>query len=176
MTDRLDRDSVRRLYEAHARGLVAYACSFVTSFATAEDILHQVFERLLRGDLAISGAPVAYLYRAVRNVALNKIRDRASEVGFDEGWLDSPAGMEQTSLELQSALRELPEQQREVILLHVWGEMSFEEVANALEIPQNTAASRYRYGLSKLREQFQVTERSRHGRSGQGIRNLPRSV
>jgi len=163
MTDQSDRDSVRRLYEEHARGLVAYACSFVASFATAEDILHQVFERLLRGDLAITGAPVAYLYRAVRNTAMHKIRDRASEVDFDEGWLDSPVGMEQTAVELQSALRGLPEQQREVILLHVWGQMSFEEVANALEIPPNTAASRYRYGLSKLREQFQVIERSRHG-------------
>jgi DNA-directed RNA polymerase specialized sigma24 family protein len=76
MTESLDRDSVRRLYEAHARGLVAYACSFVTSFATAEDILHQVFERLLRGDLAITGAPVAYLYRAVRNIFRNKPRLR----------------------------------------------------------------------------------------------------
>ena len=166
MNNRFDRDSVRQLYEQHARGLLAYACTFVTSFATAEDVLHQVFERLLRGDLAITAAPVAYLYRAIRNASLNKIRDRAGEVDFDEGWLDSPAGMEHTAVELQSALRELPEQQREVILLHVWGKMSFEEVASALEIPPNTAASRYRYGLSKLREQFQVTERRRHGRAG----------
>jgi RNA polymerase sigma-70 factor, ECF subfamily len=166
MTNRLDRDSVRQLYEQHARGLLAYACSFVTSFATAEDVLHQVFERLLRGDLAISGAPVSYLYRAVRNASLNKIRDRSPEVDFDEGWLNSPPGLESTALELQSALRELPDQQREVIILHVWAQMSFEEVAAALEIPPNTAASRYRYGLSKLREQFQVTERRRHGRAG----------
>ena len=166
MTNRLDLDSVRQLYERHARGLLAYACTYVTSFATAEDVLHQVFERLLRGDLAITGAPVAYLYRAVRNASLNKIRDRAGDVDFHEGWLDSPTGMEQTTMEIQSALRELPDQQREVILLHVWGKMSFEEVATALEIPPNTAASRYRYGLSKLREQFQVTERRRHGRAG----------
>jgi RNA polymerase sigma-70 factor (ECF subfamily) len=73
--------------------------------------------------------------------------------------------MEEAALELQSALRGLPEEQREVIVLHVWGQMSFEEVAEALAIPANTAASRYRYGLSKLREQFQVTERSRHGQS-----------
>jgi len=121
---------------------------------------------LLRGDLAISGAPVSYLYRAVRNASLNKIRDRSPEVDLDEGWLNSPPGLESTALELQSALRGLPDQQREVIILHVWAQMSFEEVAAALEIPPNTAASRYRYGLSKLREQFQVTERRRHGRAG----------
>lgn len=169
MTSSLDRDSVRRLYEAHARGLLAYACSFVTSFATAEDVVHQVFERLLRGDLAITGAPTSYLYRAVRNVSLNKIRDRSGDVSFEEGWLDSPAGMEHTAVEIQSALRELPEEQREVILMHVWGQMSFEEVATALDLSANTAASRYRYGLSKLREQFQVKERSRHGQPGQRL-------
>jgi RNA polymerase sigma-70 factor (ECF subfamily) len=162
----MTRDGVRQLYEQHGRGLLAYACSFVTSIAAAEDVLHQVFERLLRGDLSISGGPVAYVYRAVRNTSLNMIRDRAGDVDLEEGWLDGPAGMEHTAVELQSALRELPEAQREVILLHIWGQMTFEEVGDALGIAPNTAASRYRYGLSKLREQFQVMERSRHGQSG----------
>jgi RNA polymerase sigma-70 factor, ECF subfamily len=161
----MDRNGVQKLYEEQVRGLLAYACSFVSSFATAEDVVHQVFERLLRGDLALTRSPVAYLYRAVRNTALNNIRDRASVVDWSDGWLDSPVGMEQTAVELQSALRELPEEQRAVILLHVWGQMNFEEVASALDISPNTAASRYRYGLSKLREQFQVPVRSRHGQS-----------
>ena len=165
MSQRLDRNTVQRLYEEHSRGLLAYACSFVTSFATAEDVLHQVFERLLHGDLSLTGGPLSYLYRAVRNTALNKVRDRAGDVGWNDGWLESPRGMEHTALELQWTLRELPQEQREVIVLHIWGQMSFEEVAEALAIPANTAASRYRYGLSKLREHFQVSERSRHGRS-----------
>jgi RNA polymerase sigma-70 factor (ECF subfamily) len=165
--NRIDRDQIRRLYEHHSRGLFAYACSFVSSFASAEDALHQVFERLLRGDLEIEGDPAPYLYRAVKNVALNQIRNRSREVNLPEAnldtWLDSPSGMEQAGFELQSSLQELPDEQREVILLHVWGEMSFEEVAAALGISANTAASRYRYGLSKLREQFQVGERRKHG-------------
>jgi len=159
----LDRNELRRLYERHSRGLLAYACSFVPSFASAEDILHQVFARLLRGDIEITGSPVPYLYRAVRNASLNDIRNREREVDLDEGWLDSPVGMEQTGLELQSALQELPAEQREIILLHVWGEMSFEEAGAALGISANTAASRYRYGLSKLREQFQTTARGNYG-------------
>jgi len=159
----LHRDEVRELYEQHRRGLFAYACTYVASFATAEDVLHQVFTRLLHFDVEIAGSPIPYLYRAVRNAALNHIRDRSREVGLEDGWLDSPPGMEQTGLELQSALREIPEEQREVIVLHVWGEMSFEEVAAALGISPNTAASRYRYGLTKLREQFHVGARSKHG-------------
>ena len=165
MSSRLDRDEVRRLYEQHSRGLLAYACSFVASFASAEDVLHQVFERLLRGDIQIAESPAPYLYRAVRNASLNQIRSSARDVELDDGWLESPAGMRQTAFELQSALQELPAEQREIILLHVWAQMSFDEAANALGISPNTAASRYRYGLTKLREQFQVTARSKHGQA-----------
>jgi RNA polymerase sigma-70 factor (ECF subfamily) len=154
---------IRRLYEQHRRGLLAYACSLSSSFSSAEDVLHQVFERLLRGDIEITGEPAPYLYRAVRNAALNSLRHQTREVELDDGWLDGPAGMEETALELQSALRELPEEQREVILLHVWGQMSFEETATALGISPNTAASRYRYALSKLREQFKATARNGYG-------------
>ena len=159
----MTQDEVRRLYELHSRGLLAYACSFVTSFASAEDALHQVFERLLRGDIEIAESPVPYLYRAVRNAALNQIRRRLRDVDLDDQWLVSPPGMQQVGLELQSALQKLPEEQREIILLHVWAQMSFDEAAAALNISPNTAASRYRYGLSKLREQFQTATRSNHG-------------
>jgi DNA-directed RNA polymerase specialized sigma24 family protein len=41
-----DREKLRQLCEAHGRGLIAYASSFVRGFAAAEDVLHQVFERL----------------------------------------------------------------------------------------------------------------------------------
>jgi RNA polymerase sigma-70 factor (ECF subfamily) len=53
---------------------------------------------------------------------------------------------------IESALRLLPEEQREVIVLHLWGGMSFSEAAGVLGVSPNAAASRYRYGLAKLRE------------------------
>lgn len=45
----------------------------------------------------------------------------------------------------------MPEEQRAVVHLKLWGELTFEQIAAALEIPPNTAASRYRYALDKLR-------------------------
>jgi len=113
-----------RLYQQHSRGLLAYACSIVNSSRRQKMPWHQVFERLLRGDIEITDSPVPYLYRAVRNASLNQIRSRSREVdlaGMEDGWFDSPAGMELTGLELQSAMHGLPEEQREVILLHIWG-------------------------------------------------------
>jgi RNA polymerase sigma-70 factor (ECF subfamily) len=53
--------------------------------------------------------------------------------------------------ELATALGELPEDQRAVVHLKLWEGLTFEEIASVLEIPPNTAASRYRYGLDKLR-------------------------
>jgi RNA polymerase sigma-70 factor (ECF subfamily) len=45
----------------------------------------------------------------------------------------------------------LPAEQREVLLLHVWGDLTFREIAEILDLPANTVASRYRYALAKLR-------------------------
>jgi RNA polymerase sigma-70 factor (ECF subfamily) len=148
---------VRQLYEEHGRALLAYACALLHDPAAAEDALHQVFVRLLRdGSTAISSP--GYLFRAVRNHALNHVRDRAREVALDEvrdgrrQWLESPSGSTETALALQSALSTLPEEQREVIVLRVWGQMTFDDVAAIVGVSPNTAASRYRYGLAKLNE------------------------
>jgi RNA polymerase sigma-70 factor (ECF subfamily) len=63
--------------------------------------------------------------------------------------------METMGLAIQSALGDLPEEQREIVVLRVWGQLTFEEAALALDIPANTAASRYRYALAKLKERLQ---------------------
>ena len=125
---------------------------FSTTPSEAEDVLHQVFLQLLRDGTEISSP--GYLFRAVRNRVLNHLRGRSREVALDveTQWLESPSGSIETALALQSALGRLPEEQREVIVLRVWGQMTFEEVAAVVGVSPNTAASRYRYGLAKLNE------------------------
>jgi RNA polymerase sigma-70 factor (ECF subfamily) len=150
-----DRDEVRRLYEVHGPALLAYASAFLPDPSEAEDMLHQVFLELIRRRVAISSP--GYLFRAVRNRVFNQIRDRSREValeGEDAGaqWLESPSGSTETALALQSALGTVPEEQREVIVLRVWGQLTFEEIGGVVGISPNTAASRYRYGLAKLTE------------------------
>ena len=153
---RVRRENVQRLYDEHGAGLLAYACSMLGDRSTAEDVLHQVFLRLLAGNMAIPNDPRAYLYRAVRNAALNVYRSapRRVELNLDQAWFEAPPGITDAGLELQGALYELPGEQREVIMLRIWGGMTLEEAAAVLGIPPNTAASRYRYGLVKLRERM----------------------
>jgi RNA polymerase sigma-70 factor (ECF subfamily) len=134
----------------------------VRSVPAAEDILHQVFARLLRDDLVLHGPPLPYLCRAVRNAALNDRRARAREhrLGDDVHWLEAPPRMQDSALAVEQAMDVLPSEQREVIVLHIWGGLTFQEVAEVLAIPSNTAASRYRYALGKLREAMKPLEQT----------------
>lgn len=153
----LDREHVRVLYERHGPVLLAYARSLVSDRAAAEDVLHLVFAKLLQRAVAVTGHPLHYLYRAVRNTALNHRRHQSREVELAPNghWLWSPPGMQEIGLALQSALAELPAEQREITILRVWGELTFEEAAAVLDISPSTAASRYRYALAKLKERLQ---------------------
>jgi RNA polymerase sigma-70 factor (ECF subfamily) len=155
-TGTLDREQIRQLYERHGRVLLAYAVTLLRDRAASEDVLHQVFAKLLQGHVAINGTAVPYLYRAVRNAALNHRRHVSREVSLEPqtAWLESPPGMEDVGLALQAALDGLPHEQRAIVVLRIWGQMTFEEAAGALEISPNTAASRYRYALAKLRDRL----------------------
>jgi RNA polymerase sigma-70 factor, ECF subfamily len=148
------KDDARGLYERHGRALLAYACALLRDPSAAEDVLHQVFLNVLRGKRAIDGEPAHYLFRAIRNTALNHIRGQSREVELaDAGvWLESPNGSTEESVALQSALATLPAEQREVVVLKIWGQLTFEEAGEVIGVSSNTAASRYRYGLEKLRD------------------------
>ncbi|HYK39166.1 MAG TPA: sigma factor, partial [Candidatus Eremiobacteraceae bacterium] len=79
---------VQRLYRHHGAVLIAYARSFLPDAAAAEDVVHAVFLRLLRGDVTAPESELGYLYRAVKNAALNAKRDvsRETELASGERW------------------------------------------------------------------------------------------
>jgi RNA polymerase sigma-70 factor, ECF subfamily len=152
----LDRAEIRQLYEKHGSALVAYLCCCGLDFASAEDIVQQVFVKLLDGRTPEPDSAAAYLYRAVRNAFFNLHRDRRRETKLEEAeeWFTEPSGNREEVIALQAALTDLPQEQRETVFLKIWGGMTFEEIAATLDISLNTAASRYRYALEKLREQL----------------------
>lgn len=153
----IGHEQVQALYEAHGHVLLAYAVSLLGDRSASEDVLQQVFVKLLNGRVAISGPPLHYLYRAIRNTALNHRRNHAREVDLPSNghWLESPPGKEDIGIALQSALAELPDEQREIVVLRVWGQLTLEGAARAVDVPINTAASRYRYALAKLKTRLQ---------------------
>jgi RNA polymerase sigma-70 factor (ECF subfamily) len=158
---RLSAEDVRRLYDRHGPALVAYACTFATDGAAAEDVVHQVFLRLLSAEVAMPDVPVAYVYRAVRNTALNAWRSGQRDAPLDpeNNVFEHRGGNREAALALQKALAELPEEQRETVVMRMWSGLTLEEVAAATSVPLNTVASRYRYALEKLREKLQPYRR-----------------
>ena len=156
---------MRRLYDQHGPALVAYARGFAPDTAAAEDVVHQVFLRLLSTELTMPDVPVAYVYRAVRNAALNARRSslRLAELDPQSSVFRHRGGNQEAALALERALAELPEEQREVVVMRVWGGLTLEEIAATSGAPLNTVASRYRYALERLREKLRPHERHENG-------------
>ena len=155
---------VQRLYEQHGAALVAYAASFLSDVARAEDAVHGVFLKLLSGKTSRPESEAGYLYRAVKNAAFNAHRSRARDVVIpaDETWFQHRAGNLESVLALQKALGELPEEQLEVVMMRIWSGMTLEEVSSATGVALNTAASRYRYALEKLRDSLGARIANKH--------------
>jgi RNA polymerase sigma factor (sigma-70 family) len=148
-------ESVQALYVELGPALLAYARSIVPSRAEAEDALQQVFVKLMAPHAALPREPRPYLFRAIRNTCLNRRRSASRHTAPPRDVMfEAPDGRGDLALDLQAALGELPDEQREVVMLRIWGEMTIEEAAQVLEIPANTAGSRYRYALAKLRARF----------------------
>ena len=142
-------------YRQHSSVLLLFAAALTGNRSHAQDAIQHVFLKLLenRGLCNIVDAK-AYLFTCVRNAVFNERKARQREVALDPecAWFEPPHRDFAAELNLRRALWELPEDQREVTILHVWGELTFAQIAEVLSISANTAASRYRYALAKLRE------------------------
>jgi RNA polymerase sigma-70 factor (ECF subfamily) len=144
---------IEKLYAELAPALLAYSRSLGLDHAIAEDVVHRIFLALLERKVRPDD-PRPYLFRAVRNTSLNYFRDRSRDVDLpdDEPWFKAETVDCTAQLDLGRALRELQEDQRDVVMMHLWGGLTFQEVATALDISANTAASRYRYALLALKQ------------------------
>jgi RNA polymerase sigma-70 factor (ECF subfamily) len=129
--------------------------------AEAEDIVQEAFMRLWRSADATMREPLPLLFRCARQVAVDRFRSRVRRERREEVAGRERPDMECFALpeedaghgaEVAQALASLPEEQREVVVMKIWGELTFEQIAEVIGIPRNTAASRYRYALRALRE------------------------
>src|SRR5208283_5077859 len=133
--------------------------------ADTRDLLQDVFVKLARDPGLLAGVrdERAFLIRLAHNSAIDLIRRRGARDKTREQFAAeiispfAPASDpdEQTfRASLAEVLAELPPDQRAVVHLKLWEGLTFEQIAEALDIPLNTAASRYRYALDKLRERL----------------------
>ncbi|MBI4664635.1 MAG: sigma-70 family RNA polymerase sigma factor [Verrucomicrobia bacterium] len=145
-------DWCERLYEAKASELILYGRALGLSHSEAEDVLQETFLALVQKGVRPQ-KPEHYCVRSFRNRARNYRRNlwrRLARELESTRWFERSDGETPAERAAMRRLAELPAEQREVIVLKIWHEYTFEEIGELLEISPNTAAGRYRYGLQKL--------------------------
>jgi RNA polymerase sigma-70 factor (ECF subfamily) len=142
------------LYEAQAVALILYGRALGLSHSEAEDVLQETFVALLKLEQA-PNQPSHYCIRSFRN--------RVTREFESHRWFESRSSETDTERKAMRCLAELPREQREVIVLKIWHDHTFETIGELLDLSPNTVAGRYRYGLQKLRiclkgENYERTE------------------
>jgi RNA polymerase sigma-70 factor, ECF subfamily len=160
MDDVASHEEWKNCFAEAAPGLVLFARQFVRSVADAEDIVQEAFVKFWRKQHPIGNR--ALLFATVRSTALDLLRRdsrrarREADAASDAEQAVPPQfnTASESEQQLAAAVDRLPAEQREVLVMKIWNELTFAEIASVLGISQNTAASRYRYALAALKKNF----------------------
>ncbi|WP_395736558.1 RNA polymerase sigma factor [Prosthecobacter sp.] len=155
----------KQTFEQLAPQLVLYARQLVDSKADAEDVVQQAFVRWWRRFPEGDSAHIPLLYAAVRTIALDQRRsdhrrvnrEAKSEIavaGENTPTFDPLPEQKEAAAIVEKALQALPEDQREVVTLKLWGDLTFNEIAAMTGDSINTVAGRYRYALQALHKKL----------------------
>ena len=151
------------LYDNHAAALFRFLIGLIGNEAEVKDVLQEVFIRLAKDPNILRGvrSPRAYLCQMAYRMAIDQIRRRTTRQKCDDRVSRETTGEvlpPESEMDLnwqkqivEQSLASLPHEQRAVVLLKVWEDLTFAEIGTTLSISPETAASRYRYGLNKLR-------------------------
>lgn len=145
-------------YDRYGAGLYRHAVALTGRREDAEDALQTVFVKLARR--LRDGAEIrdlgAYLHTAVRREALRSRPRRTVPLEEPDLVVARNGRSPRDAERLNAALRRLPAEQREVVVLHVWEGMTFRAIGDVLGVSMDTAASRYRYARQKLERWLRV--------------------
>ncbi len=153
---------VEEAWNAYSQKMYGYALSLLTHPSEAEDALQNVFMNFARVHQDRGGIenPQAYLYRVTRHECFRRQGLKRHLPLPDKPVLliEAPQENREKALDISRALPTLPLEQREIVVLKLYHHQTFKEIALLLNLSLNTAASRYRYGLEKLRKSLQSPE------------------
>ena len=156
---------LERLYDEHAQGLFAFLLNLTRHEPDTRDLIQELFVKLARQPNLLAGVrdERAFLLRLAHNAAIDLMRRRSARERNYEQLAEEITTIfgptedrdeEAFRRALSEALGELPLDQRAVVHLKLWEGLTFEAIAEMLGLSPNTTASRYRYGLDKLRQRL----------------------
>ncbi|OHB67115.1 MAG: hypothetical protein A2Y77_05335 [Planctomycetes bacterium RBG_13_62_9] len=155
------KEALARIYEKYLDSMLTLATGLLHDVNEAQDVVHDVFVSFARSasDFRVRGSLGGYLATSVVNRVRDRRRQHRRHVCRDARFCVSQESAEpdQTVIfteqagRLNDAVAQLPDDQREVVLLRLKAGMKFRDIARLQQISVNTALGRYRYGLEKLR-------------------------
>ena len=152
------------IYKENKQSLFLLALSITKNSADAEDAIHDAVLSISKKDLSKVSNPRAYTFMAVRNACYDKLRRRKKLVSdpesiFVEQEADAPESrlfVEERNELLQSALNQLSEKEKEIIVLKLYSDFTFDQISHMYNEPLPTISSRYRRSLKKLKSKMEV--------------------
>jgi RNA polymerase sigma factor (sigma-70 family) len=156
------REALARIYEKYLDPMLTLAVGLLNNAAQAEDVVHDVFVSFAKSanDFRVRGSLSGYLATSVVNRVRDYQRRRRRQAVSSSNRVEPVRNLaapddvviftEQAG-RLSSAVAELPDEQREVVLLRLTADMKFRDIAKLQQVSINTVQGRYRYGLDKLR-------------------------
>jgi len=162
----------RKWLEENGPRMLLFARNQTRTPEDAEDVFQEALVKLSRkvADGVFDGGQESwkpYLYTAIRRLAIDLGRKndrrskreekseadrRAQTGGLIDPWFETDSSSDETRVLLEEGLKKLPKKFSEVIVMKIWGERTFAEIGEILGVSLNTVASRYRYGLERLRK------------------------
>ncbi len=161
--NRGDTDALQRIYEKYKDCLFKTAAALLYDKNSIEDVVHDVFVTFARnvGNFNLSGSLKGYLAICVANRARDKNRafhrqynpglDKKEPELFHRNQPEDYVIGDELATKLKLAMTQLPQEQQEIIILHLLSNMRFRQIAKSKGVSVNTVISRYRYGMEKLR-------------------------
>lgn len=146
-------DPWRSWLEARAERFLLFARDQTRCEADAHDVFQEALVdgwRRLGDALPADALVFATIRRRAIDLARRNQRRELREVEARD-WFEDSASTAGSNPELEDAVKRLPSDLREVLILKTWGELTFKQIGETLDVPLNTAASRYRYALDHLR-------------------------
>ena len=146
--------------EQHAPRFLLFARQKTRTEADAQDLVQEAVLEASQRQPDRGPPPAALVFATIQRRAVDLARGNDRRLNrelavagtADTCWFDTSVEDREMRQIVESALKQLPELHREVVVLKFWGNLTFAEVADVLGIPPNTAASRYRYGLAEMRK------------------------
>lgn len=162
----IDPTALSQWFETYAKALVLYARQWLDGSA-AEDMVQEVFARLM-AQRRLPDNPKAWLFRSVRNASISELRVRQRRRKYEERmgegqaqWFEDRPDALIDGATAESALGSLDDEDREIVVLRIWGGLTLREIAETVDQPVSTVFHRYQSGLGAIRKRLESSCRTK---------------